>query len=184
LRCFWQVLLLCFWDFKKNFFFAKTKNSFAFKKNEDFLRFFFKIFSVFNFFVFAVFLLLFFIFSLLSSHLLLFCRPRAMSKTNYKTELCLSFKTTGACRYRRNCQFAHGPQELNPLTLHPNHKTKQCKNFSNGICHFGKRCRFLHLSSQRHVFEEIFVPQPGADCQRRLPVFTKLFVRGLIESLQ
>lgn len=65
----------------------------------------------------------------------------------YKTELCHNFSERGSCPYRDKCQFAHGPQELQPC-LHPATKkfrTKRCKSFwSLHFCPYGPRCQFSH----------------------------------------
>eukprot|EP01130_Rhizamoeba_saxonica_P018751 TRINITY_DN94_c0_g1_i1.p1 TRINITY_DN94_c0_g1~~TRINITY_DN94_c0_g1_i1.p1 ORF type:complete len:329 (-),score=67.51 TRINITY_DN94_c0_g1_i1:108-1094(-) len=67
------------------------------------------------------------------------------NQNRYKTELCISWKDNGNCRYREKCQFAHGEHELRPIMRHPKYKTEVCKTFSNyGTCPYGKRCRFLH----------------------------------------
>lgn len=42
----------------------------------------------------------------------------------YKTELCNSWIERGVCRYGSKCQFAHGEQELRPVTRHPKYKTE------------------------------------------------------------
>eukprot|EP01097_Dermamoeba_algensis_P006426 TRINITY_DN4024_c0_g1_i1.p1 TRINITY_DN4024_c0_g1~~TRINITY_DN4024_c0_g1_i1.p1 ORF type:complete len:254 (-),score=41.28 TRINITY_DN4024_c0_g1_i1:174-935(-) len=63
----------------------------------------------------------------------------------YKTELCRSFLETGACRYGWKCQFAHGEDELRPISRHPKYKTEICKTFHTiGTCPYGTRCRFIH----------------------------------------
>jgi len=81
----------------------------------------------------------------------------------YKTELCLSWAETGACRYGGKCQFAHGKQELRPVLRHPKYKTEVCKTFSNtGHCPYGKRCRFVH---QLYEFRS-----PSADLEPELSI--------------
>lgn len=45
----------------------------------------------------------------------------------YKTELCLSFEETHACRYGDRCQFAHGVEELRPTPRHRKFKSELCK---------------------------------------------------------
>jgi len=69
-----------------------------------------------------------------------------ISKQNlYKTELCRSFRDTGACRYGHKCQFAHGEHELRALLRHPKYKTEICKTFATTAhCPYGNRCRFIH----------------------------------------
>ena len=36
----------------------------------------------------------------------------AKLNANYKTVLCENWKKNGTCRYGKNCQFAHGPDDL------------------------------------------------------------------------
>jgi len=67
----------------------------------------------------------------------------------YKTEICRSFRETGACRYGSKCQFAHGEHELRPVMRHPKYKTEICRNFTEtGTCPYGTRCRFVHYQRQ------------------------------------
>ncbi|SCV04556.1 LAMI_0H17084g1_1 [Lachancea mirantina] len=63
----------------------------------------------------------------------------------YKTELCESFSTTGYCKYGKNCQFAHGFQELKFKERDNKFRTKSCVNWvKTGTCPYGKRCCFKH----------------------------------------
>lgn len=67
----------------------------------------------------------------------------------YKTELCESFTTKGACRYGNKCQFAHGLSELKFRQFGNNFRTKPCINWTKlGYCPYGKRCCFKHGSDQ------------------------------------
>lgn len=70
-------------------------------------------------------------------------------KTNlYKTELCRSWEEKGTCRYSSKCQFAHGQDELRPVSRHPKFKTEICRTFClHGSCPYGKRCCFLHTNN-------------------------------------
>lgn len=54
----------------------------------------------------------------------------------------------------RQCAFAHDNQELRDKhTLDHHYKTKACINFKNiGVCKYGERCRFLHLSEAPTVY--------------------------------
>lgn len=62
-----------------------------------------------------------------------------------QTEMCRTWIETGGCRYGSRCQFAHGPQELRPVTRHPKYKTQPCRTFSvHGSCPYGDRCNFIH----------------------------------------
>ncbi|KAJ7548017.1 hypothetical protein O6H91_08G113700 [Diphasiastrum complanatum] len=63
----------------------------------------------------------------------------------YKTELCRSWEEAGSCRYGSKCQFAHGKEDLRPISRHPKYKTEICRTFTtNGTCPYGMRCRFIH----------------------------------------
>lgn len=63
----------------------------------------------------------------------------------YKTELCRSFETFGACRYGRKCRFAHGASELREVIRHPKYKTVRCRTWAlTGTCKYGHKCLFLH----------------------------------------
>ncbi|KAK9935395.1 hypothetical protein M0R45_022498 [Rubus argutus] len=65
----------------------------------------------------------------------------------------LSFATTGKarhgyCLYGDHCVFAHGEQELRPVTRHARYKTKLCYNvLASGSCRFGHQCHFRHALS-------------------------------------
>jgi len=79
-----------------------------------------------------------------------------LTKQNlYKTELCQSWISTGACRYGNKCQYAHGKDELRPVLRHPKYKTEICKTFSTtGQCPYGKRCRFVHQLAELRSDQE------------------------------
>jgi len=85
-----------------------------------------------------------------------------ISKQNlYKTELCRSFRDTGACRYGHKCQFAHGEHELRPLLRHPKYKTEICKTFATTAhCPYGNRCRFIHTDANGRI---ITLPPPSTN---------------------
>merc|ERR1719433_1103258 len=40
----------------------------------------------------------------------------------YKTELCSQWLARGCCPYNQRCRFAHGPQELRPVTRDANYR--------------------------------------------------------------
>jgi len=83
----------------------------------------------------------------------------------YKTELCLSWAETGACRYGAKCQFAHGKHELRPVLRHPKYKTEICKTFNTtGQCPYGKRCRFVHQ------LNELRAPTETSGLEQEIPV--------------
>ncbi|KAL2079317.1 hypothetical protein ACEWY4_025061 [Coilia grayii] len=71
--------------------------------------------------------------------------------TRYKTELCIRYAETGACKYAERCQFAHGLQDLHVPSRHPKYKTELCRTFhTTGFCVYGTRCLFVHgLHEQR-----------------------------------
>ncbi len=67
----------------------------------------------------------------------------------FKTELCRSFESTGACKYGTKCRFAHGQAELRPVARHPKYKTQHCKTFrEQGHCPYGARCKFIHSDQE------------------------------------
>lgn len=71
--------------------------------------------------------------------------PDQINKQLYKTELCESFTTKGACKYGNKCQFAHGLEELKLKERRNNFRTKPCVNWAKlGYCPYGKRCCFKH----------------------------------------
>jgi butyrate response factor 1 len=71
--------------------------------------------------------------------------PSSSAEELFKTELCRSFDTTGACKYGAKCRFAHGQHELRPVARHPKYKTQHCKTFcEQGHCPYGARCKFIH----------------------------------------
>ncbi len=71
--------------------------------------------------------------------------PSSSAEELFKTELCRSFETTGACKYGAKCRFAHGQHELRPVARHPKYKTQHCKTFcEQGHCPYGARCKFIH----------------------------------------
>ena len=69
---------------------------------------------------------------------------RYVSRANLALrELCL---TAAPLASQDRCQFAHGKEELR-LSFRTLRKRLVCHHFAyNGICRFGSRCRFLHLS--------------------------------------
>jgi len=63
----------------------------------------------------------------------------------YKTELCRNWRFNGYCSFGSICKFAHGDQELRPVTRASRYKTTPCNKWFNlGFCPYGKRCQFLH----------------------------------------
>lgn len=71
------------------------------------------------------------------------------SDTLYKTEMCATFSTTGACPYNSKCRFAHGKQELRSVNRHPKFRSTICRNFAKtGSCNYGERCCFIHSTKE------------------------------------
>jgi butyrate response factor 1 len=63
----------------------------------------------------------------------------------FKTEMCVKFQQLGACPYGKRCNFAHGENELKPLSRHPLYKTRPCIPFiQTKKCPYGRRCNFIH----------------------------------------
>lgn len=70
----------------------------------------------------------------------------------YKTELCKTYQSEGACPYGRKCQFAHGKDEIRVVSRHPLYKTAACKSYrATGSCRYGDRCRFIHEPREEAV---------------------------------
>ena len=98
----------------------------------------------------------------------------------YKTRQCKNFLRTGSCRYNKNCQFAHGSDDVVVSNRLKNYKTRPCNNFSSsGVCYFGKECSFLHIGDfSTHPFDfipDFFVmPRP----LHRLDVFNKIVIKS------
>jgi len=76
-------------------------------------------------------------------------RPFGMGErrpTNYKTKMC---RDGPACKFGRNCWFAHSKEELKGCSdesLPANWKTKMCVNRNN--CKFGHFCWFAHSQAE------------------------------------
>lgn len=110
-------------------------------------------------------------------------QPQQQRKTKntalYKTRQCKSFLRNGSCRYNKNCQFAHGVDDVVFANRFKNYKTRPCNNFSSsGVCYFGQECSFLHIGdSATHPFDFIsdflVMPRPS----HRLDVFNKIFIK-------
>jgi hypothetical protein len=111
-------------------------------------------------------------------------QPQQQRKTKntslYKTRQCKSFSRNGSCRYNKNCQFAHGVDDVVFSNRFKNYKTRPCNNYSSaGVCYFGQECSFLHIGdSTTHPFDFIsdflVMPRP----LRRLDVFNKIFIQS------
>lgn len=75
--------------------------------------------------------------------------------TQYKTQLCDSYRKTGFCRFGKLCLFAHGEKELICRPVSDKYKTQLCTRWmeSNGrYCSFGSACIFAHGPEElRHV---------------------------------
>lgn len=67
-------------------------------------------------------------------------------KNKFKTEICKYWELNKSCKFKENCAFAHGTNEIRQKTVpSSNYKTKKCKQFfENGYCCYGTRCQFLH----------------------------------------
>jgi len=67
-------------------------------------------------------------------------------KNKFKTEICKYWELNKSCKFKDNCAFAHGINEIRQKAITTtNYKTKKCKQFfENGYCSYGTRCQFLH----------------------------------------
>ena len=62
-------------------------------------------------------------------------------QTKYKTELCKNWIEVGFCRYKDQCMFAHGHNEVMLPKNEPMRKDKNCKTFfKTSQCPYGVRC--------------------------------------------
>ncbi|RKP35673.1 hypothetical protein BJ085DRAFT_13310, partial [Dimargaris cristalligena] len=79
-------------------------------------------------------------------------RPNPADSPLYKTRLCETFQTEGACPYGHKCTFAHGEAELR---TRPNHGHDQghhsqspnpiCEKFMrDNFCPYGHKCTYAH----------------------------------------
>jgi len=70
--------------------------------------------------------------------------------TKFKTEICKFWEMNNNCKYKENCSFAHGNDELKQKYIQAlNYKTKKCKQFfDSGYCSYGTRCQFVHHESK------------------------------------
>ncbi|KAG2193421.1 hypothetical protein INT47_006618, partial [Mucor saturninus] len=86
----------------------------------------------------------------------------------YKTETCRNWDERGMCRYGKRCRYAHGPEELRPISRSNQYKTKTCKAYhEGGSCPYGIRCTFIH-----HTISDKTSIQKGPSNSRVLPVAT------------
>jgi len=71
--------------------------------------------------------------------------PQPSMGSRYKTEMCRQYIEKIKCAYGDKCQFAHGKQDMRPVTRHPKYKTEPCRSFNSaGYCPYGQRCHFVH----------------------------------------
>lgn len=87
----------------------------------------------------------------------------------YKTEICKAWQNKKECKWGKNCQFAHGIEELRERkTKHRKFKTTLCLEFhATGYCPYGSRCSFIH--------DEPFIPQDkNTHKKQRLNCFKKI----------
>ncbi|XP_067944713.1 uncharacterized protein [Watersipora subatra] len=65
--------------------------------------------------------------------------PARLKLLKYRTELCLSFQTTGKCHMKPgSCVYAHGQAELRPLP-----KEELCDRYLEGKCN-NRKCVYAH----------------------------------------
>ena len=76
------------------------------------------------------------------------------SELKYKTEKCKYWEINKCCKYKDNCAFAHGNNEMRQKNIPTNnYKTKKCKQFFEiGYCPYGPRCQFLHNCSSSSIY--------------------------------
>ena len=67
-------------------------------------------------------------------------------KLKFRTELCKMYEINGTCKFGKNCNFAHGKENIREnLFKKSGYKKRICKNFfQKGFCMYGNRCQFSH----------------------------------------
>ena len=79
----------------------------------------------------------------------------------YKMVLCHQYEATGNCTYNNKCSYAHGQDELQPISNHLSDKTILCRSYHNDrICNYRAKCKFIHELSEKRV------PTPGKASQQ------------------
>ncbi|KAF6037938.1 hypothetical protein EB796_003740 [Bugula neritina] len=69
--------------------------------------------------------------------------PARLKQLKYRTELCLSYQTTGKCHMKPgSCVYAHGESEKRPLP-----KDELCERYLEGKCN-NRRCVYAHGASE------------------------------------
>lgn len=55
-------------------------------------------------------------------------------------------------RYGKRCRYAHGKEELRPISRSNQYKTKTCKAYhEGGTCPYGIRCTFIHHTNDKPI---------------------------------
>ena len=64
----------------------------------------------------------------------------------FKTEICHNYSVLGSCKWRDQCFFAHGVEELREgESANARFKLKPCSKFhSQACCSYGQRCQYIH----------------------------------------
>lgn len=85
----------------------------------------------------------------LSAPASLFLSQVVLPQAKYKTELCHNYSLAGSCRWRAQCCFAHGEEELRAgAQPGAKFKLKPCAKFnSQSFCSYGHRCQYIHRFS-------------------------------------
>ena len=67
-------------------------------------------------------------------------------KLKFRTELCKMYEINGTCKFGKNCNFAHGKENIREnIFKKSGYKKRICKNFfQKGFCMYGNRCQFSH----------------------------------------
>jgi len=74
----------------------------------------------------------------------------------HKTELCTYWMNGLTCKFKAQCQFAHGIEELASRTRPGNFKTQLCKKYLK--CFYGSRCSYCHPGEPiRRVVDNSYV---------------------------
>ena len=103
-------------------------------------------------------------------------------KLKFRTELCKMFEINGTCKFGKNCNFAHGKENIREnLFKKSGYKKRICKNFfQKGFCMYGNRCQFSHQILKKDNFsfvkeiKEISEKNFNLYNREQLPIFKKI----------
>jgi butyrate response factor 1 len=112
-------------------------------------------------------------------------------KLKFRTELCKLFEINGFCKFGKNCNFAHGKENIREnLFKKSGYKKRACKNFfQKGFCMYGNRCQFSHkiqniknINNFSYISELKNINENNLNNYKRekLPIFKQIIENELI----